>query len=148
MGQHRQGIQQMVGDGLIGITDGGEVVDLVPLQQECGVGEQAFLGDLETYRRLSNLPTLTNYAKDSAGNFYEYGFRMGRPYAVIVVAAGAPEIAGNPYQPAIAYLFPVFSSDIGNTIHYSSPAWSYVKHPDNRATTHEKFYGRLYGGMA
>src|SRR5574337_615681 len=109
----------------------------------------AFLGQLETYRRLSNLPTLTNYAKDAAGNAYEYGVVMGRPYAVIHVApVGAPEITGNPYQPAIAYLFPVSSSGIGNTIHYSSPAWSYVKHPDNRATTHEKFYGRPYGGMA
>lgn len=44
-----------------------------------------FLGQLESYRRASNLQSLTWYSQDSAGNFYEYGVIMGRPYAVIRV---------------------------------------------------------------
>lgn len=51
-----------------------------------------FLGQLESYRRASNLQSLTWYSQDSAGNFYEYGVIMGRPYAVI-------RVNENPQQP-------------------------------------------------
>src|SRR5574337_859892 len=63
-----------------------------------------FLGQLETYRRLSNLQTLTHYAQDSAGNFYEYGFVMGRPYAVIRVVGTTSTSRMDEYKPAIAFI--------------------------------------------
>lgn len=68
----------------------------------------AFLGKLESYRRLSNLQTLTNYAQDSAGNFYEYGVVMGRPYAVIRVnqSALSQDAPQEPYMGFFVFVHP------------------------------------------
>lgn len=68
----------------------------------------SFLGELETYRRSANLQTLTHYAKDSAGNIYEYGVVMGRPYAVIrvnpsLLSSATPE---EPYMGFFVFVYP------------------------------------------
>ena len=40
---HRQAVEQMARDHLVGVAHGGEVVGLVPLDQQTQVGEQLFL---------------------------------------------------------------------------------------------------------
>lgn len=84
---------------------------------------QQLVGDLETYRRLSNLQSLDRRAIDKNGTVYEYGVRMGRPYAVVKPGTVVTEEVVPAVPTGGAFLF---RNSIGQELFFDFVGGAYV----------------------